>query len=99
MKAYITKQQAISVLPDGDNVHTFYNSSFGLVGADWSKDDIIDKIERSDIVELTGKMARNMGHGICVYNKDTKYHDEILFIETDEKKLSEIDKLENIDDE
>lgn len=36
-KIYITAEQAISVLPDGDSVHTFYNPGFGLVGADWSK--------------------------------------------------------------
>lgn len=26
MKTYITKEQAISVLPDGDSVHTFYDN-------------------------------------------------------------------------
>lgn len=91
MKTYITKEQAISVLPDGDSVHTFYdNPGFGLVGADWSRKDIINKIQGSEIVELTGKIARGMGHGICVYNEDTKLHSDILFIETDESKLSAI---------
>ena len=90
MKTYITKDQAISVLPDGDSVHTFYNPGFGLVGADWSRKDIINKIQGSEIVELTGEIARGMGHGICVYNEDTKLHSDILFIETDESKLSAI---------
>ena len=92
MKTYLTKEQAISVLPDGETVHTFYNSGFGLVGADWERDDILDKIEKSDIVELTGQGARGMGHGICAYNKDTKGQSDILFIETDETKLSSIEK-------
>lgn len=54
----------------------------------------IDKIQKSDIIELTGQVARKMNHGICVYNKDTKLHSDILFIETDESKLSDIDKGE-----
>ena len=39
---------------------------------------------------MTGEIARGMGHGICVYNEDTKLHSDILFIETDESKLSAI---------
>lgn len=92
MRKYITKEQAIHVLPDGDFVHTFYNYEFGLVGADLSKDEIIDKINSSEIIELTGENARKMGHGMCLYDKNTKWHSEILFVETDEEKLTETDK-------
>ena len=92
MKTYITIEQAISVLPDGDTVHTFYNPGFGLVGADWSKEDITDKLRRSDIIELTGPAARGMGHGMCVYNKDTKWQSDILFIETDEERVAALEK-------
>ena len=92
MKTYITTEQAISVLPDGDTVHTFYNPGFGLVGADWSKEDITDKLRRSDIIELTGPAARGMGHGMCVYNKDTKWQSDILFIETDEERVAALEK-------
>lgn len=99
MKAYITTEQAILVLPDGDTVHTFYNPGFGLVGADWSKEDITDKLRRSDIIELTGPAARGMGHGICVYNKDTKWQSDILFVETDEERLSVLEhELEALKD-
>ena len=100
MKTYITVDQAISVLPDGDFVHTFYNTGFSLVGADWSREDIIEKILNSDIIELTGRMARGMGHSMCVYNNDTKCHDEILFIETDETRLAALEQeLEALKDE
>lgn len=92
MKTYITVEQAISVLPDGDTVHTFYNPGFGLVGADWSKEDITDKLRRSDIIELTGPAARGMGHGMCVYSKDTKWQSDILFIETDEERVAALEK-------
>lgn len=100
MKTYITAEQAISVLPDGDTVHTFYNPGFGLVGADWSKEDITDKLRRSDIIELTGPAARGMGHGICAYNKDTKCQSDILFVETDEERLAVLEqKMEALKDE
>ena len=94
MKKYLTKEEAISVLPQGESIHTFYNTGFGLVGADWSREDIIDKIQKSDIIELTGALARGMNHGICAYDKDSKYLSDVLFIETDESKLSVIDKGE-----
>lgn len=92
MKAYITTEQAISVLPDGDSVHTFYNPGFGLIGADWGKEDITDKLRRSDIIELTGPAARGMGHGMCIYSKDTKWQSDILFIETDEERVAALEK-------
>ena len=100
MRTYITTEQAISVLPDGDTVHTFYNPGFGLVGADWSKEDITDKLRRSDIIELTGPAARGMGHGMCVYNKDTKWQSDILFVETDEERVAALEKeLEALKDD
>ena len=99
MKKYLTKEEAISVLPSGESIHTFYNPGFGLVGADWSREEIIDKIQKSDFIEVTGNIARGMNHGICAYDKSAKYQSEILFIETDESKLSVIDKGETHHDE
>ena len=92
MKIFLTPEQAISVLHDGDSVHTFYNPGFGLVGADWSRTDIEDKLKASDIIELTGIVARSMGHGICAYSKNTKDLSEILYIETDEARLSALER-------
>lgn len=90
-KKYITYEEAVSLLPDGESVHTFYNASFGLIGADWSKDGILDKLRKSDVIELTGSQARSMGHGMCAYNNDTKWLKDVLFIETDAEKLEKMD--------
>ena len=90
-KKYITYEEAVSLLPDGEYVHTFYNNAFGLVGADWSKEEILDKLRKSEIIELTGNLARSMNHGMCAYNKDTKRHSDILFIETDADRLQKMD--------
>ena len=91
MKRFITAEQAISVLPDCEDIHTLLDANFGLVGADWTREKIIKKLECADYIELTGTIARAMGHGICIYDKDATMAD-VLFIETDEEKLA---KLEN----
>ena len=90
-KRIITYEEAVGVLPNEELVHTFCNANFGLLGADWSRAEILDKLKNSEIIELTGKTARSMRHGICAYNKDAQYIN-VLFIETDEEKLSEFEK-------
>ena len=94
MKKYITKEQAMYILPDGDSVHTFINIRIGLCGADWDRESILKKIQKSDILELTGESAKGMGHGLCAYNKDTVKLYDVLFIETDMKRLQEVEEVE-----
>lgn len=93
MKRYLSYDEAVSLLPNGENIHTFINASFGLCGADWSREEIYRKLSEADIViELTGEQAKAMRHGMCAYSKDAKYQSDILFIETDEEKLSAFEK-------
>lgn len=91
MRKFITVDEAVDLLPEGDYIHTFFNMPFGLLGADWSREDVIDKFKTSDKIELTGEQARSLGHGLAVYNNDTKKQSEILFVETDMKKLLSFD--------
>ena len=92
LKKIISYENAVSILPDEEYIHTFRNAAFGLCGADWSRAEILDKLKNSEVIELTGETARGMGHGMCAYNKDAQYLEDILFIETDETKLSELEK-------
>lgn len=92
MRTRLTKKEAISVLPDRNSIHTIYNSPFSPLDADWSRKNVVDKIMNSDIIELTGNIARRMKRGICVYDKTTTKESEILFIETDEEKFSQLEK-------
>ena len=92
MKIYLTKEQATEILPNSSDVHVFYNVTFGLVGADWDRDEVIDKINNSDVLELTGNAARSMSHGLCAYDNDIKYQSQIMFIETDEEKLKMLER-------
>ena len=90
MKAFITAEQAIAILPEGETVHTFYNGPLMLVGADWQRSEVEDKIKKSDFRELTGPGAKGMHHGLCVYNEGATQGD-ILFIETDDAKLETLE--------
>lgn len=56
---FLTKEQAIAMLPDGDYIHTFR----GFVGADWSRNEIMGAIEKYQF-ELTGPNATAMNHGM-----------------------------------
>lgn len=82
----ISALEAISLLNDGDDyVHTFRNPGFGLIGCDHKRESIIESINKAEIIQLTGKMAKGMKHGMVI--------DEggLLFIETDEDKLNEFE--------
>lgn len=91
MKAYITAEQALSILPDGDEIHTFRNAAFGLMGCDWSRTELESKIQSSDCLELTGEMAKGMKHGLVAYDKAAKLQSELLFIETNMDKLAQLE--------
>lgn len=85
-RIFLTTQQATELLPEGEQVHTFVSSPMALVGADWDRDEVIDKIRRSDYREITGSTARGLNHGLAVYNQDATEMD-VLFVETDMEKL------------
>lgn len=93
-RRFITTEEAIGILPDGDLIHTFVNVSFGLVGADWEREELIDKIRSSDYREITGPQARGMNHGLVLYNEIVMRQSDILFVETDAERLDALDPPE-----
>lgn len=62
MRRYITADEAIKLLPEGDTIHTFVNIPMGLIGADWDRQEVIEKLRGSDKIEITGEQARSLGH-------------------------------------
>lgn len=90
-KRFLTAEEAISILPDGEYVHTTYQTGFVFVGADWDREDIIDKIRNSEKREITGPNARAKGHGLALYPQGAKFQSDILFVETDMKRLEELE--------
>lgn len=93
-KHYLTAEEAISILPDGDYVHTTYQTGFVFVGADWSRKEIIEKIKKSEKREITGPHARAMRRGLALYPQGAKFQSDILFVETDMKRLEELEGKE-----
>lgn len=85
-KVFLTAKQAIDLLPNEEQIHTFLNSPFALIGADWDRDEVVKKIETADFIEVSGNGARGLKHGLAVYNKNATALD-VTFIETDMSKL------------
>lgn len=77
-REYITKEQAIALLPDGEYIHTYRQIGPNLIGADWERSEIINAMDKYKF-ELTGPLASSMGHGMA-------FEDEhgFLFIATKE---------------
>lgn len=86
----ITKEQAVSLIGEGDIIHTFRNGGGMVFGADWGRESLIEAFEKYEsTLELTGEGARRMGHGLAFRDNYGA-----LFVETDEKKLNEFDPLD-----
>lgn len=77
----LTVEQAVSILPDGDKVHTF----LGFIGADWSRPTLLAAIATSKMLTYTGDTATGMGHGLAIENKD-----RWLFVATDPERLAKL---------
>ena len=85
-KIFLTEQQAIELLPEGEQIHTFLNFPMALIGGDWDRDEVVDKIRRSDYREVSGSGARALKHGLAVYNNGATVMD-VVFIETNSEIL------------
>lgn len=94
LRRYITAKEAADLLPDGDAIHTFKAGGPMLIGTDWDREEVLNKLKTSDKIEIAGETARGLGHGIAVYNDDAKFLSHVLFIETDKEKLNQFDPPE-----
>lgn len=75
-RTFIEYEKAIAMLPDGKDIHTFRSPYGMLMGADFDRQKLLKKMKNHKI-ELSGKMATNMNHGIVLIDKTGP-----LFIET-----------------
>lgn len=88
-KRFITPHEAISLLKDGEYVHTFRNPSGILLGCDHKREDLIERLKANpDKIQIAGETARRMCHAIIL--EDNGY----LFIENDALRLDAFDPLE-----
>lgn len=63
-RVYLTTEEALGVMDwTGDRVHTFRAGGCAIIGCDWDRADV-ERWLASHEAELTGPMARGMGHGV-----------------------------------
>ncbi len=62
-RVFVSFEQAVAMLPDKEYIHTFRNGGIALLGAAWSKAEIIEQL-RDHKNELAGGCASSMGHGL-----------------------------------
>lgn len=62
----VTFEQAVAMLADGDEVHTFRNAGPMILGANWSRPELLKAMRASPAIELSGKVATSMRHGLAI---------------------------------
>jgi hypothetical protein len=68
-KIWLTPEQAIAMLPDTKYIHTFYSVGLGLIGADHSRESLLEKIKTCKL-EIGGKSCKSMNHGLVLWETD-----------------------------
>lgn len=85
-RVYLTADEAIRMLPDGDMIHTYrQGGGFVLIGADWERERLVEKIA-SGKPEFAGENATRSGHGLAIVDEHGP-----LYIET--KRQTEEQRL------
>lgn len=74
----LTYDEAVALLPDGSDIHTFLNPGGMLLGADWSRESILQLLRDTSYRAVTGGMAQAMNHGLAAEQPDGT----LVFIET-----------------
>lgn len=73
-RVFLSYEEAVAMLPDGDRIHTFAGGGMALIGADWDRKDILELL-KTGAPELAGEMATSMGHGMVAFLKVDKEND------------------------
>jgi hypothetical protein len=76
-KEVISFDDAVKHLPDAEQVHTFREAGFTILGADWDKPALLNAMRKAPEIQVTGPQAQAMRHGLCIFDDHGP-----LFIET-----------------
>lgn len=83
-KTVLTKQEAIEMLPEGEKIHVFMNPNGMLLGADWTRQqvlELINGVKKENYISLAGEQATRMKHGLVVWDGN-----RYCFIQTKDEK-------------
>jgi len=87
-KCFLTPEQATKLLGKRKEIHTFRSGGRMLIGADWTRKELITAFDKyRDQIEIGGDQCKAMGHGLVVWTGN-----EPLFIEVDKDELFELEK-------
>ena len=89
-RIFLTPEQAIELLPEDDDIHTYISDGRVLIGLYWIRGNLIKKIREADYREVSGPHARAMNHGICIYDKSAIFISDLLFFETNMELLDRL---------
>jgi hypothetical protein len=68
-KCPVSFEMAEAMLPDGSHVHTFRSSVGMLVGADWERCELLDRMRRYEsTLEIGGPECQRFGHGLAMWD-------------------------------
>jgi len=63
----LSTEEALSLLPKEDLIHTFRSIGSVLIGADWEREELVDLINRSHC-EIGGSRSIALGHGLVIWS-------------------------------
>ena len=62
----LSKEQALSMLGDDEQIHTFRSTAVAMIGCDWPRESIVEAINANDC-ELGGPSCISMNHGLVIH--------------------------------
>ena len=84
----LTPEQAESLLPPGERIHSFVNPPWGFVGCDSSRKAVVRLIREAKLLEIGGERAKRMKHALVVHAREGGYK----FFATDMEKVEAMER-------
>ncbi len=63
----LTFDEAVALLPDGDQIHAVLDGDEALLGADWDRATILQLLAAADLREVAGPRAQARRHGLAAW--------------------------------
>lgn len=92
-RLFLTLEQAIDILPEGQEIHNFLNAPFGLIGADWPRERVIKALTAAETIEIGGEQCKALNHALVCIPKGVKRQSDIFFFESNKEKVEYYEKL------
>lgn len=68
MAGNLTIDEAVSALDGDDTVHCYLDVGMALIGADWSRKEVLEFLAGADWITIGAGMCRGMNHAVIARN-------------------------------